>query len=110
MNISASSPGKPSTIDLATLNIPDTALQVLVYVQATTSWITDYSGSAKVELYSDPKHILEMYVYARKQSANSYNSENVWLPIGKERNVTGKYVGQGISEHINIHFKIIGYR
>ena len=51
-----------------------------------------------------------MYVYARKQSANSYNSENVWLLIGEERNMSGKYIGKGISEHINIQFKIIGYR
>ena len=48
--------------------------------------------------------------FGYKKSAFSYNSENMWLPIGEKRNVCGKYVGKAMAANTGIQFKIIGYR
>lgn len=90
--------------------MPDTATQVLVYAHVNSGWISESSLGAQIEIYSDPKHSLSLFVFGYKQSAVAYNSENIWLPIGEKKKVCGKYVGKAISANIGIQFKIIGYR
>ena len=81
-----------------------------MYVNVNSGWISELSLAAQIEMYSDPKNTLALFVFGYKQSAVAYNSENMWLPIGEKRNVCGKYVGKAISANISIKFKIIGYR
>lgn len=109
-DISASSPEITSVIDLNSVNVPETATQVLVYVRVNSGWVPESSLAAQIEIYSDAKHTLALFVFGYKQSAFSYNSENMWLPIGEKRNVCGKYVGKAMAANTGIQFKIIGYR
>ena len=101
-------PGTLSAVYLSNTVVPSTAKEVLVYVYIRTGYVV--SGSGTVQIYTTTANVLKLHVYTYHQSAVSYNSDNIWLPIGEGRVVYGKYTGSAITKNSYAGFQIVGYR
>ena len=101
-------PGSNSAIDLTDLGVPNTAKEVLVYVLIVTGNL--YDGFGSIQIYSTSANVLELYTRVYPQDAYSYNSDNLWIPIGEDRVVYAKYTGTALTKHSYAKFQVVGYR
>ena len=109
-SIDTSTPGVVSQIHLSAIGVPQDATEVLVYAIGATGYCYPNGAQGEIEVYS---HV-SMKQYVHMHSWNSidwsYNSENLWVPIGKNRILYGKYVGRAITGNRYARIKVIGYR
>ena len=110
MYINTGAPGSTKQVYLSSLGVPQQAKEVLVFVITGTGKSYPNDGTGLIEVYSDV--LMKQYVYIHSYKANdwSYNSDNFWVPIGKNRILYRRYVGSTITGNRIARIKIIGYR
>uniref|UniRef100_A0A1X7US51 Uncharacterized protein n=1 Tax=Amphimedon queenslandica TaxID=400682 RepID=A0A1X7US51_AMPQE len=109
-NINTASPGTVSQINLSAIGVPQDATEVFVYAVGATGSSYPNDAVGEIEVYS---HVsMKQYVHMHSYNSNdwSYNSDNLWVPIGKNRILCGKYVGPAINGNRYARIKVIGYR
>ena len=103
-------PGTVVQIQLSSIGVSTKAKEVLVYVLAKVnnrSYRKDDTGV--VEVYS--KDSMKEFVYIHNYKDDwSYNSDNLWIPIGMNRILYGRYIGPKLTGHRFAKMKVIGYR
>ena len=105
------SPGTSAKIQLSAVGVPSTANRVLVYVEVGTGTTNKNDVTGQIEVYSKKylKQFLSVFGYIADDW--SYNSDNIWVPIGTERIVYAKYNGtDAITGYHYARMKIIGYQ
>ena len=100
-----------SKIYLSSIGVPLTADKALVYVEVGTGTTNKNDITGRIEVYSMNSFKQFLLVHGYMADDWSYNSDNMWVPIGTERIVYAKFNG---SEAITINYyakmKIIGYQ
>ena len=101
-------------INLKAEGVPDQAFQVIVYAKIATGYNSgsDVDGELTVST-TIPNGEIKRKVFCRfyEQSAWSYNSENIPLPLtcGSERLVRVSLQGPSGTKHFNASVQIVGY-
>ena len=110
MSLDTGSPGTVSQMQLSSIGVLTKAKEVLVYVSVGTGRSFPNDGTGVIEVYS--QDYMKQFVYIHSYAANdwSYNSDNLWVPIGKNRILYGRYVGTRITGNRFARMKVIGYR
>lgn len=83
-------PGQTLTLQLAQENVPEQAYQVVIYaVFASGSYAPGNAPGEMIVSTTIPNGVIErkLYCYVYDQSAWSYNSENIALPVGPDNRV-----------------------
>ena len=109
MNLNTA-PGTVVQIHLSNIGVSTKAKEVLVYVSVGTGSSYPQDGVGVIEVYS--QYSMKQFVYIHSYNANdwSYNSDNLWVPIGKNRILYGRYAGTRITGNRFARIKVIGYR
>ena len=110
VSLDTSSPGTVSQTQLSSIGVSTKAKEILVYVSVGTGTSYPQDGTGVVEVYS--QDYMKQFVYIHSYNADdwSYNSDNLWVPIGKNRILYGRYVGTRITGNRFARMKVIGYR
>lgn len=96
--------------------IPDSAKEILVFVQLYSGRIPKVSELAKFNIYtsdSNTKYIQTISWYQFDNNAIAFNSSTIWLPLTKERKLHSQLIGTPRPEmHIvgGGGIEILGYR
>ena len=110
VSLDTGSPGKVVQIQLSSIGVSTKAKEVLVYAIVATGTSYPQDGTGVIEVYS--QDYMKQFVYIHSYNANdwSYNSDNLWVPIGKNRILYGRYAGTKITGNRFALMKVIGYR
>lgn len=92
--------------------VPDTAREILVYAQVATGYVEGGPHRFRVVAALDGDREVSFYLYATGQSQGGwgYNSDNVWLPMPKNRQLILQAEGKPFFGEWNSEVRIIGYR
>lgn len=92
--------------------VPDSAGEVLVYAQVATGYVEGGSHRFRIATALDDGREAAFYLYAiaQSQSGWGYNSDTVWLPMPKNRQLILQAEGQPFFGEWNSEVRIIGYR
>ena len=83
-------PGQTLTLQLEQENVPEKAYQVVIYaIFASGSYAPGNAPGEMIVSTTIPNGVIErkLYCYVYDQSAWSYNSENISLPVGPDNRV-----------------------
>ena len=109
--IETNSPRAVRTISLSEVNIPEEANEVLVFIIVASGNSGPRNAEGFVEVYSDDSMKQFVYMKVNDQEAWSYNSENLWVAVGNDRTIRGRFIPSS-QEFTGNHYaliKIIGY-
>ncbi len=92
--------------------VPDSAREILVYAQVATGYVEGGPHRFRVATALDGGREVSFYLYATGQSQGGwgYNSDNVWLPMPKNRQLILQAEGKPFFGEWNSEARIIGYR
>jgi len=92
--------------------IPDDASEILIYVYVKTGYVTGGPHQFKIAVLSETTGEAAFYLYAaaHEQQEYSYNSENFWLPMPKDRKIIVYSNGERLFGEWESKVKITGYR
>ena len=110
VNLNTGSPGTVSQTQLSSIGVSTKAKEILVYVSVGTGTSYPQDGTGVIEVYSQDYMKQFVYIHSYKADDWSYNSDNLWVPIGKNRILYGRYVGTRITGNRFARMKVIGYR
>ena len=108
-------PGQNLTIQLAQENVPEQAYQVVIYaIFANGHYKPGDAPGEMIVSTTIPNGVIErkLYCYVYNQSAWSYNSENITLPVGPGNrvvNVTLNVPGFTPGSHYIASVQVVGY-
>lgn len=92
--------------------VPDAAREILVYVQVATGYVEGGPHRFRVSVRPDGEREAAFYLYANGQPQQgwAYNSDNVWLPMPKNRELILQADGKPFFGDWNSEVRIVGYR
>ncbi len=92
--------------------IPNTAREILVYAQVATGYVKGGPHRFRIATRLEDKREAAFYLYAigQPQQGWAYNSDNVWLPMPKNRELILQAEGEPFFGDWNSEVRIIGYR
>jgi len=92
--------------------VPNTAREILVYAQIATGYVEGGPHRFRVSVRLDGGREAAFYLYANGQPQQgwAYNSDNVWLPMPKNRELILQADGKPFFGDWNSEVRIIGYR
>ncbi|MBE2294339.1 MAG: hypothetical protein IAF00_05285 [Phycisphaerales bacterium] len=92
--------------------VPDSAREILVYAQVATGYVEGGSHRFRVATALEDGREVAFYLYAiaQSQSGWGYNSDTVWLPMPKNRQLILQAEGKPFFGEWNSEVRIIGYR
>lgn len=92
--------------------IPDAAREILVYAQVATGYVDGGPHRFRIATRLDDGGEAAFYLYAVGGSQRSwaYNSDNVWLPMPKNRELLLQTAGKPLFGDWNSEVRIIAYR
>lgn len=105
--------GKPGSLTYKIpASIPDTAREILIYVYIATNFVKGGAHHFKIAVKSNEFREVAGYIYAFADAKPgwSYNSENMWLPMPADREVTIQTAGEPLFGSWNSSVKIVAYR
>lgn len=105
--------GKPPSITFKIPEaVPDSAREILVYTYVATDFVKGGSLSFKLAVKTDSAAEAAFYLHAvtDAQPGWSYNSDNVWLPLPTDRQITVTNGGGALFGNWDSKVKIIAYR
>ncbi|MEE4379532.1 MAG: hypothetical protein V2J55_18760 [Candidatus Competibacteraceae bacterium] len=93
-------------------SIPDTAREILVYVYIATNYVKGDAHDFKlfVNVNANEENAFYLHTFAFPQQGWSYNSENAWLPVPKDRTLRAQSDGKALFGSWNSQIRIIAYR
>jgi len=94
------------------VTVPNSAREVLVYAQVATGYVEGGPHRFRMAVALDDGREVSFYLYATGQSQGgwSYNSDNVWLPMPRNRQLILQAEGKPFFGEWNSETRIIGYR
>ena len=103
--------GKRETRRIPAL-VPDQAQEILVYVQIATGYVKGgpHRFRLAVQAQGDREAAFYLYAVGQPQPSWAYNSDNVWLPMPKNRELILQAEGEPFFGDWNSDVRIIGYR
>jgi len=103
--------GKRETRRIPAL-VPDQAQEILVYVQIATGYVKGGPHRFRLAVQAQGDREAGFYLYAvgQPQPSWAYNSDNVWLPMPKNRELILQAEGEPFFGDWNSDVRIIGYR
>ena len=92
--------------------VPDTAREILVYAQVATGYVKGGPHRFRIATRLENGQETGFYLYAigQPQQSWAYNSDNVWLPMPKNRELILQADGESFFGDWNSEVRIIGYR
>ncbi|MCU0806439.1 MAG: hypothetical protein MUC53_00350 [Candidatus Contendobacter sp.] len=92
--------------------IPGTAREILVYAQVATGYVKGGPHRFRIATRLDGDREAAFYLYAvgQPQQSWAYNSDNVWLPMPKNRELILQADGEPFFGDWNSEVRIVGYR
>lgn len=92
--------------------VPSAAREILVYAQIATGYVEGGPHRFRVSVRLDAKREAAFYLYAvgQPQQGWAYNSDNVWLPMPKNRELILQADGKPFFGDWNSEVRIVGYR
>jgi TolA-binding protein len=92
--------------------VPDSAREILVYTYIATDFVKGGSLSFKLAVKTDSAAEAAFYLHAvtDAQPGWSYNSDNVWLPLPADREISVTHGGGALFGNWDSKVKIIAYR
>ncbi|MDZ7622239.1 MAG: hypothetical protein U5O69_07655 [Candidatus Competibacteraceae bacterium] len=92
--------------------IPDTAREILVYAQVATGYVEGGPHRFRIATRLDDGRETAFYLYAvgGSQQSWAYNSDNVWLPMPKNRELLLQTAGKAFFGDWNSEVRITAYR
>ncbi len=92
--------------------VPDRAREVLVYVQIATGYVKGgpHRFRLSVQTQGDREAAFFLYAVGQPQQSWAYNSDNVWLPMPKNRELILQAEGEPFFGDWNSEVRIVGYR
>ena len=92
--------------------VPDTAREILVYAQVATGYVKGGPHRFRLATRLENGQETGFYLYAigQPQQSWAYNSDNVWLPMPKNRELILQADGEPFFGDWNSEVRIIGYR
>ena len=102
--------GTQLNISLPVAGVPDDATEVILYVHILSGWRDKEVGGRFEFSTATPNGVMKkfMYYHTYGQSAASFNSENMNLPLGSERQVHCR-IENASSVRIECYVQVIGY-
>jgi hypothetical protein len=103
--------GKRETRRIPAL-VPDQAREILVYVQVATGYVKGgpHRFRLAVQAQGDREAAFYLYAVGQPQTGWAYNSDNVWLPMPKNRELILQTEGEPFFGDWNSDVRIVGYR
>lgn len=103
--------GKRETRRIPAL-VPDHAREILVYVQIATGYAKGgpHRFRLSVQTQGDREAAFFLYAVGQPQPGWAYNSDNVWLPMPKNRELILQAEGEPFFGDWNSEVRIVGYR
>ena len=103
--------GKRETRRIPAL-VPDRAREILVYVQIATGYAKGgpHRFRLSVRTQGDREAAFYLYAVGQPQPSWAYNSDNVWLPMPKNRELILQAEGEPFFGDWNSEVRIVGYR
>ncbi|MFZ4791023.1 MAG: hypothetical protein ACOYMW_09055 [Candidatus Competibacteraceae bacterium] len=103
--------GKHETRRIPAL-VPDQAREILVYAQIATGYVKGgpHRFRLSVRTQGDREAAFYLYAVGQPQPSWAYNSDNVWLPMPKNRELILQTEGEPFFGDWNSEVRIIGYR
>jgi TolA-binding protein len=103
--------GKRETRRIPTL-VPDQAREILVYAQVATGYVKGgpHRFRLAVQTQGDREAAFYLYAVGQPQQSWAYNSDNVWLPMPKNRELILQAEGEPFFGDWNSEVRIVGYR
>ncbi|MDG4555601.1 MAG: hypothetical protein P9E24_15335 [Candidatus Competibacter sp.] len=94
------------------VTVPDSAREILLYAQVATGYVEGGPHRFRVTTMLDDGREVSFYLYATGQSQGGwgYNSDNVWLPMPKNRQLILQAEGKPFFGEWNSEVRIIAYR
>ena len=92
--------------------VPDTAREILVYAQVATGYVKGGPHRFRIATRLENGQETGFYLYAigQPQQSWAYNSDNVWLPMPKNRELILQADGEPFFGDWDSEVRIIGYR
>ena len=92
--------------------VPDAAREILVYAQVATGYVKGGPHRFRIatRLESGQETAFYLYAVGQPQQSWAYNSDNVWLPMPKNRELILQAEGESFFGDWNSEVRIIGYR
>ena len=92
--------------------VPNTAREILVYAQIATGYVEGGPHRFRVSVRLDGNREAAFYLYANGQPQQgwAYNSDNVWLPMPKNRELILQADGKPFFGDWNSEVRIVSYR
>ena len=92
--------------------VPDAAREILVYAQVATGYVKGGPHRFRIATRLENGQETGFYLYAigQPQQSWAYNSDNVWLPMPKNRELILHADGEPFFGDWNSEVRIIGYR
>lgn len=92
--------------------VPASAREILVYVQVATGYVEGGPHRFRIAVPLDGGREAAFYLYAvgQPQPGWAYNSDNVWLPMPRNRELILQAEGKPFFGDWNSEVRIIGYR
>lgn len=92
--------------------VPDKAREILVYAQIATGYVKGGAHRFRiaVQAQSDQEAAFYLYAVGQPQPGWSYNSDNVWLPMPKNRELILQAEGEPFFGDWKSEVRIVGYR
>lgn len=92
--------------------IPHAAREILVYAQVATGYVKGGPHRFRIATRPDGGQEAAFYLFAtgQPQQGWAYNSDNVWLPMPKNRELILQAEGEPFFGDWNSEVRIIGYR
>lgn len=92
--------------------VPDQAREILVYAQVATGYVKGgpHRFRISVRVQDDREAAFYLYAIGQPQQSWAYNSDNVWLPMPKDRELILRAEGEPFFGDWNSEVRIVGYR
>ena len=92
--------------------VPDKAREILVYAQVATGYVKAGPHRFRVAVRVESAREAAFYLYAvgQPQPSWAYNSDNVWLPMPRDRQLLLRAEGEPFFGDWNSEVRIIAYR
>jgi hypothetical protein len=92
--------------------VPDKAREILVYAQIATGYVKGGAHRFRVSVRVEGEREAAFYLYAfgQPQPSWGYNSDNVWLPMPKNRELILQTEGEPFFGDWSSEVRIIAYR
>ncbi|HRX72220.1 MAG: hypothetical protein H6973_08775 [Gammaproteobacteria bacterium] len=92
--------------------IPDKAREILVYAQVATGYVKGgpHRFRISVRVQGDREAAFYLYAIGLPQQSWAYNSDNVWLPMPRDRQLILRAEGEPFFGDWRGEVRIVGYR